>query len=76
MRLELSWKRTKAQQKRFFGQTKSPMCLDSNARRKLSQIVQDLKQNTKIVEQLMKLGVCFLMIALSNSLLLALINVT
>ena len=74
-RLESSWKRIKAQQKRFLGQTESPVCLESNAGRMLFQIVQESNQNTEIMIQLMKLEVCFLMV-LSNSLLPALIHVS
>ena len=75
-RLESSWKRTKTQQKIFFGQTKSPICLESNAGRMLFKIVEESNQNKKIMIQLMKLGVCFLMMVLSNTLLPALINVS
>ena len=62
--------------KRFFGLTRSPVCLESHAGRILLQIVEESNQNTEIMIQLMKLGVCFLMMILSNTFLSALINVS
>ena len=62
--------------KRFFGLTRSPVCLESHAGRILPQIVEESNQNTEIMIQLMKLGVCFLMMILSNTFLSALINVS